>query len=80
MTGMVKTKAGFTNDQLDKIPGRDALIDEYKQLDQIKHCEISLYIKHEAGRYFYKKTLAGENIGQSTQVNPTPFLRDMMHG
>lgn len=64
MKDWLKTQAGLTNDWLDKIPGRNALIDDYRKLDQVTSAEISLFIIREAEHYFYKKTLAGENVAR----------------
>ena len=60
----MKTQSDLTNSWLDKIPGRNKLIEEYKKLDQLETAKISLFIKRESGRYFYQKTLAGENVAK----------------
>ena len=60
----VKSQADFTNKIFDKIPGRNALIEEYKKLDTIRSANLSLFIIREGGRYFYIKTMAGENIAK----------------
>lgn len=60
----VKSQADFTNRILDKIPGRNVLIEEYKKLDGIRSANLSLFIIRESGRYFYKKTMAGENVAK----------------
>lgn len=59
----LKAQADVTNQLLEKIPGRNALIEEYKKLDQINTENISFLIR-EGGRYFYSKTLKGENVGK----------------
>lgn len=59
----IKSQADFTNKMLDKIPGRNALIEEYTKLDKLKPSDIP-YVRREGGRYFYKKTLAGENVAK----------------
>lgn len=60
----VKDQADFTNKMLDKIPGRNSLIAEYKKLDGLTSANLSIFIIREGGRYFYKKTLAGENVAK----------------
>lgn len=59
----LKEQTDFTNQLLEKIPGRDALIEEYKKLDQI-NAENIFFVVREGGRYFYSKTLKGENVGK----------------
>ena len=61
MKDWLKMQSVYTNSLLDKIPGRNALIAEYKKLDLLASVDIP-YIIREGGRYFYKKTLAGENV------------------
>ena len=56
-------QAGFTEQLLEKIPGKNALIEEYKKLDQINNVAIR-FIWKEGGRYFYSKVLKGENVGK----------------
>ncbi len=63
MKDWLKNQSDFTNKLLDKIPGRDALIEEFKKLDQLTPVFIP-YIQRGGGRYFYKKTRAGENVGK----------------
>jgi prolyl oligopeptidase len=63
MKDWLKIQSDFTNNLLDKIPGRDALIKEFEKLDQLTPAFIP-YVRRENGRYFYKKTLAGENVGK----------------
>jgi prolyl oligopeptidase len=64
MQDWLKAQVSLTNDWLDKIPARNALIEEYKKLDQITSNDLSLFIIREGGRYFYQKTLAGENVAK----------------
>ena len=59
----LKMQADYTNYLLDKIPGRNALLEDYKKLDKLAPTDIP-YVRREANRYFYKKTLAGENVGK----------------
>jgi len=58
-----KTQAELADDQLAKIPGRDALVQEWLALDKLKPASYS-DITYEHGRVFYKKTLGGENVGK----------------
>src|SRR5450631_343300 len=58
-----KAQAELTDDVLAKIPGRDALVQEWLALDKLKPAEYS-GIRYEHGRVFYKKTLGGENVGK----------------
>lgn len=64
MKGWLAAQADYTNSWLNKIPGRDALMNEYKKLDQAETATISLFMIRENGRYFYTKTLKGENVGK----------------
>ena len=59
----LKQQSDFTNQWLDKIPGRNVLLDEYKKLDLVNTADIS-YARRNGGKYFYIKTLKGENIGK----------------
>lgn len=59
----LKAQAAYTNNQLDKIPGRDLLLEEYNNLDKLATADI-LRVYSESNRYFYRKVLAGENIGK----------------
>lgn len=58
-----KAQGKLTDDVLDKIPGRDALVKEWMALDKLKPATYSS-IMYENGCVFYKKTLGGENIGK----------------
>src|SRR5580658_5042663 len=58
-----KGQAELTDGLLAKIPGRDALVQEWMALDKLKPAAYS-GIAYEYGRVFYKKTLGGENIGK----------------
>src|ERR1017187_4210421 len=58
-----KAQAELTDGLLAKIPGRDALVQEWLALDKLKPAEYS-GIRYEHGRVFYKKTLGGENVGK----------------
>lgn len=58
-----KAQAAVTDDLLAKIPGRDALAQEWLELDKLQPARYSR-IQYEHGRVFYKKTLGGENVGK----------------
>lgn len=58
-----KSQATYTNSILDKIPGRDALIQTYKTYNELKAFSVTNITKR-GGRYFYKKALATENTGK----------------
>ena len=58
-----KAQADLTDKLLAKIPGREALVDEWMALDKLKPAAYSS-INYERGRVFYKKTLGGENVGK----------------
>ncbi len=58
-----KAQATLTDGLLAKIPGRDALVEEWTALDKLKPAGYG-DIVFENGRVFYKKTLGGENIGK----------------
>jgi prolyl oligopeptidase len=61
--GWFKAQAEMTDSLLAKIPGRDALAQEWMALD--KHQPATYTdIRYERGRVFYKKTLGGENVGK----------------
>ncbi len=79
-----KAQADYTNAMLDKIPGRDKLIEtfvEYDKLLTIRYGEI----KKRGNTYFYRKTLASEKAGKlymregkagSTTLGPETLLFD----
>ncbi len=58
-----KAQSDLTDALLAKIPGRDALADEWMALDKLKPATYDS-ITYENGRVFYKKTLGGENVGK----------------
>ena len=58
-----KAQAELTDGLLAKIPGRDALVQQWLALDKLKPAAYS-DITYENGRVFYKKTLGGENVGK----------------
>ncbi len=58
-----KQQATYADSILNKLPGRDSLIAEWKRLDKLQPPHIG-WNRYENGRYFYKKTLPGENVGK----------------
>ena len=58
-----KAQAELTDGLLAKIPARDALAQEWMELDKLKPASYRA-ITYEHGRVFYKKTLGGENVGK----------------
>ncbi|MEX2232458.1 MAG: prolyl oligopeptidase family serine peptidase [Cyclobacteriaceae bacterium] len=60
----VKRQSDFTNSIFDKIAGRDELMKEFLELDKVKPARYGFFMKKEANRYFFEKTLAGENVGK----------------
>jgi prolyl oligopeptidase len=58
-----KAQAELTDGILAKIPARDALANEWMELDKRKPATYAS-IAYENGRVFYKKTLGGENVGR----------------
>ena len=58
-----KAQGELTDRPLAKIPGRDALVQEWLALDKLKPASYSS-ITSENGRFFYKKTFGGENVGK----------------
>jgi prolyl oligopeptidase len=58
-----KAQADLTDGILAKIPARDALANEWMELDKLRPASYS-QIVYENGRVFYKKTLGGENVGR----------------
>lgn len=58
-----KSEATLTDKFLAGIPARDALAQEWMNLDKLKPASYSA-IAYEQGRVFYKKTLGGENVGK----------------
>jgi len=63
VAGWFKAQAELTDGLLAKIPGRDALAQEWMELDKLKPAAYAS-ITYENGRVFYKKTLGGENVGK----------------
>jgi prolyl oligopeptidase len=63
VTDWIKAQADYTKATLDKIPGRDALYNDYIALDARRPANISNVVRKN-GRYFYKKTLPTETVGR----------------
>ncbi|MFN2458491.1 MAG: hypothetical protein ABR502_09840, partial [Chitinophagaceae bacterium] len=59
----LKKQSEFTENVLKSIPGRDMLIKDFQQLDALNKEDIPFLIR-KGGRYFYRKTLPGENVGK----------------
>ena len=58
-----KAQAQLTDRLLAKIPAREALVEEWMSLDKLKPATYG-DIAYENGRFFYKKTLGGDNVGK----------------
>jgi len=58
-----KAQADLADGQLARIPGRDALAQEWLELDKIQPVAYRS-MTFQNGRVFYKKTLGGENVGR----------------
>jgi prolyl oligopeptidase len=58
-----RAQAELTDDVLSKIPGRDALAEEWLALDRLQPPAYGM-ISYRNGRVFYKKTMGGENVGR----------------
>lgn len=58
-----KAQGDYSNATLAQIPGRDALIETFKQYDALKSATIGGVILR-GGQYFYRKTLPGEKVGK----------------
>ncbi len=58
-----KAQADYTSSVLNKISGRDQLISEWKELDKLQPAKYNGRI-FKGGRYFYRKTMPGENVGK----------------
>jgi len=58
-----KDQAALTDGLLARIPGRDALVREWQQLDRLKPAGYSAF-RVRNGRLFFRKTLGGENLSK----------------
>ena len=62
-TDWIKAQADYAKSVIDRISGRDALLNDYVRLDAMRPAVIS-EVSRKNGRYFYKKTLPTENVGR----------------
>ncbi len=58
-----RKQALLTDSLMEKIPGKDALVQVWLNLDKQRPAKYTS-INFENGRVFYKKTLGGENVGR----------------
>ena len=58
-----KAQATLTDELLAKLPGREALVQEWTALDRLKPSAYS-DLSAMSGKVFYRKTQAGENVGK----------------
>ncbi len=61
--GWLKSQADLTSSGLDRIPGRDALMNDFVRLDALRPASITS-VTRKGGRVFYKKTLPSESVGR----------------
>jgi prolyl oligopeptidase len=59
----LKAEATLTENLLNKIPGREALLADFRKFDTLNKMTIS-NVRRGGDHYFYKKNLAGENEGK----------------
>ena len=59
-----KANADLTDGLLAKIPGRDALVEEWMKLDKLEPATLQRRSASRTAASFYKKTLGGENVGR----------------
>ena len=58
-----KAQGDYAKTVLDKIPGRDSLIDTFVQYDKLRTIRYG-EISKRGNRYFYRKTLPAETVGK----------------
>ena len=58
-----KSQSDYTNSYLDKIPGRDSLVEAFKKMDALTPVRITDIVRKD-NRYFYKKLLPDEKVGK----------------
>jgi prolyl oligopeptidase len=63
VTNWFRAQSALADSLLDKIPGRNALVEEWTKLDKLRPAAYA-DITYENGLLFYKKTLGGENVGK----------------
>src|ERR1039458_1598106 len=73
VTNWFKAQADLTDGLLAKIPGRDALVQEWMKLDKLKPATYSS-ITCEHGRVFYKKTLGGRSEEHTSELQSLRHL------
>ena len=54
----------YTRSMLDRIPGREALLEDIKKYDQAAPATVSNVTELAGGAYFYEKTLAQQNVAK----------------
>ena len=64
MKEWVKAQSNYANSILDKLPGRDTLLNELEKLDKLEDETVSLFVTREGGRYFYTKTSRVDNVNK----------------
>jgi prolyl oligopeptidase len=60
----LKAQATFTDSVMNQIPGREALLEEYKKLNQLTTVNLSNSIHRKNGPYFYTQALPGDRVGK----------------
>jgi prolyl oligopeptidase len=58
-----KAQSDYTNSYLDKIAGRDSLLEAFKKMDALTPARITDIVRKN-NRYFYKKLLPDEKVGK----------------
>jgi len=58
-----KAQGDYTKQTLDRLPGRDSLINAFVRYDRLRPVRYS-EIKKRGNRYFYRKTLPAEKVGK----------------
>lgn len=74
-----KAQGDYTNQLLRQIPGRDSLAQTYLEYDALQSATYA-DISQRAGRYFYRKTAAGQKVGnvycREGKLGPESLLFD----
>jgi prolyl oligopeptidase len=60
----IKAQADYTKVVLDRLPGRGALLAEIAKYDNAAPARVRMVQRMEGPRYFYLKTLAGQNLAK----------------
>lgn len=71
--GWMKAQAEYTRATLDRIPGRKALLADMVKYDNSQPALVHTVTRMEGPRYFYLKTLAGQDIAKL-------YMRDGLNG